>query len=81
MKTFILCGGYGTRLDAESYRIPKALIKIGSDPIILHLIRTFIKYNISEFVLCLGYKKKLIEDYFLKKFKSKIKILKKKSIK
>ena len=81
MKTFILCGGYGTRLDAESYRIPKALIKIGSDPIILHLIRTFIKYNISEFVLCLGYKKKLIEDYFFKKFKSKIKILKKKKYK
>ena len=55
---------------------PKALIKIGSDPIILHLIRTFIKYNISEFVLCLGYKKTI--SYFLKKFKSKIKILKKK---
>ena len=54
MKTFILCGGFGTRLDAEGQKIPKALIKIGNDPIIFHLIKTFIKFNKSEFVLCMG---------------------------
>ena len=43
MKTFILCGGFGTRLDAEGKRIPKALIKIGNEPIIIHLIKTFLK--------------------------------------
>ena len=69
MKTFILCGGYGTRLDAEGKRIPKALIKIGKEPIIFHLIKTFIKFEINEFVLCMGYKKNLIEKYFSKKFK------------
>ena len=81
MKTFILCGGYGTRLDAEGQRVPKALIKIGSDPIILHLIKTFIKFNINEFVLCLGYKKNLIIKFFLKKFKSNIKLVNKKNYK
>tara|TARA_B100001029_G_C15041449_1_gene443913 strand:+ start:776 stop:1537 length:762 start_codon:yes stop_codon:yes gene_type:complete len=81
MKTFILCGGYGTRLDAEGKRIPKALIKIGGDPIILHLIKTFIKFDIKEFVLCLGYKKNLITQFFLKRFKTKIKITKKKKFK
>ncbi len=74
MKTFILCGGYGSRLDAEGQRIPKALVRIGKEPILLHLIKTFTKYQITEFILCLGYKKKQIENFFLKKFKNKIKI-------
>ena len=81
MKTFILCGGFGTRLDAEGKRIPKALIKIGNEPIIIHLIKTFLKFNIYEFVLCLGYKKKLIENFFLKKYKKKIKVYKYKKYK
>ena len=72
MKTFILCGGFGTRLDAEGQKIPKALIKIGNDPLIFHLIKTFIKFNKNEFVLCMGYKKKLIEKFFIQKFKKKI---------
>ena len=57
MKVFILCGGYGTRLDYEGKNIPKALIKIGRKPILFHLIKIFLKYNFTEFVLCLGYKK------------------------
>ena len=61
MKVFILCGGYGTRLDYEGKNIPKALIKIGRKPILFHLIKIFLKYNFTEFVLCLGYKKNLIE--------------------
>ena len=32
MKVFILCGGYGTRLDHEGKNKPKALIKIGKEP-------------------------------------------------
>lgn len=77
MKTFILCGGFGTRLDAEGQKIPKALIKIGNDPIIFHLIKTFIKFKKNEFVLCMGYKKKLIEKFFIQKFKKKIIIINK----
>ena len=69
MKTFILCGGFGTRLDAEGQIKPKALIKIGPDPIIIHLIKTFIEYNIYEFVLCLGYKHDLIKKFFLRNYK------------
>ena len=68
MKVFILCGGYGTRLDYEGKNIPKALIKIGRKPILFHLIKIFLKYNFTEFVLCLGYKKNLIENFFQKNF-------------
>ncbi len=75
MKTFILCGGFGTRLDAEGQKIPKALVKIGNDPIIFHLIKTFVKFNLNEFVLCMGYKKKLIEKFFVQKFKRQINVI------
>jgi len=69
MKAFILCGGNGTRLDGEGKIKPKALVKIGNKPILIHLINSLIKNDIKEFVLCLGYKKKKIIDYFLSKYK------------
>lgn len=80
MKTFILCGGFGTRLDLEGKNIPKALVKIGNQPILIHLIENFIDQDFNEFVICLGYKKKLIENYFFKHFK-KIDLIKKKKYK
>jgi glucose-1-phosphate cytidylyltransferase len=71
MKSFILCGGRGTRLDLESKDKPKAMVKIGKYPIIIHLIKIFLKNGISEFVLCLGYKKEVIEKYFTETFNKK----------
>ena len=68
MKVFILCGGYGTRLDHEGKNNPKALIKIGREPIIIHLIKIFLKYKYTEFVLCMGYKQHLIKKFLLKGF-------------
>jgi len=68
MKVFILCGGYGTRLDHEGKNKPKALIKIGKEPIIIHIIKIFIKYKYTEFVLCMGYKRHLIENFFFQKY-------------
>lgn len=69
MKVFILCGGYGTRLDYEGKNKPKALIKIGKEPILIHLIKIFLKYKYTEFVLCMGYKRNLIENFFFQKYK------------
>ena len=67
MKSFILCGGRGTRLDQEGKIRPKAMIKIGTEPIIMHIINNLIDYKINNFVLCLGYKKEIIENFFFKK--------------
>jgi glucose-1-phosphate cytidylyltransferase len=75
MKTFILCGGKGTRLDYESSYQPKAMVKIGKDPIILHLIKNLANQNLSVFVLCLGYKKDIIINYFLNSKKNKPELL------
>ena len=72
MKIFILCGGTGTRLDEEGKPEPKPLIQIGKDPILLHIIKIYSYYGFNEFVLCLGYKGKMIIDYFKNKYKKKI---------
>ena len=72
MKAFILCGGYGTRLDDEGKLKAKPMVKIGNNPILIHLIRFFCKQNIKDFVFCLGYKSNSVIDYFIKENKKKI---------
>ena len=42
MKTFILCGGLGTRLDYAGKLNAKPMIKIGGKPILLHIIENFV---------------------------------------
>ena len=73
MKAFILCGGFGTRLDHEGTLKAKPMVRIGDKPILIHLIESFFKQRITEFVLCLGYKSETIKDYFLKEKKNFIK--------
>ena len=75
MKVFILCGGYGTRLDHEGTLIAKPMVRIGKDPILMHLIKTYHDQGFKDFVFCLGHKSKTIIDYFLienKKYTKKI---------
>jgi choline kinase len=47
VKSFILCGGMGTRLGVAKNTPPKALIKIGSEPILIHLIKIYLKNDIN----------------------------------
>jgi glucose-1-phosphate cytidylyltransferase len=75
MKVFILCGGYGTRLDHEGTLIAKPMVRIGKDPILMHLIKSYHDQGFNDFVFCLGHKYKTIIDYFLvenKKYSKKI---------
>ena len=41
MKVVILAGGFGTRLGVETKLKPKPMVKIGRDPIIIHIIRIY----------------------------------------
>lgn len=65
MKTVILAGGFGTRLQEETNLIPKPLVEIGGKPIIWHIIQRYIRYGFKDFVIALGYKSNLIKKYFL----------------
>tara|TARA_B110000259_G_scaffold118796_1_gene135109 strand:+ start:523 stop:1224 length:702 start_codon:yes stop_codon:yes gene_type:complete len=66
LKIVILCGGLGSRLSEETKKKPKPMVKIGKDPILLHIMRIYLKYGFKSFVLALGYKKNNIIKYFKK---------------
>ncbi len=61
----ILCGGEGTRFREETHNKPKPMIEIGNYPIIWHVMQLYASYGFNKFILCLGYKGKIIKDYFL----------------
>jgi glucose-1-phosphate cytidylyltransferase len=64
MKTVILCGGRGTRLNELGLAVPKALVPIGGKPVIWHLMRLYTSFGFDEFVLCLGYLQNQIRSFF-----------------
>ena len=66
MKVVILAGGYGTRLHEETKKIPKPMVKIGNKPILWHIMKIYSHYGIKEFIICCGYKKNIIDNYFKK---------------
>jgi glucose-1-phosphate cytidylyltransferase len=65
MKVVILCGGYGTRINDVAGDNPKPMVSVGPYPIIWHIMKYYSTFGHNEFVLCLGYKKQAIKDFFL----------------
>jgi len=65
LKVIILAGGFGTRLSEETDLIPKPLVKIGGKPILWHIMKLYSSFGYNEFIILLGYKGELIEEYFL----------------
>ncbi len=64
MKVLILAGGFGTRLSEETDLIPKPLVKIGDKPILWHIMKIYSHFGFNEFVILLGYKGEMVEQYF-----------------
>jgi len=65
MKAIILCGGLGTRLREETEYRPKPMVEIGGRPILWHILKYYARFDVRDFVLCLGYKGQMIKEYFL----------------
>jgi len=68
MKAVILAGGLGSRLSEETILKPKPLIEIGGMPILWHIMKTYSEYDVTEFVICCGYKGYMIKEYFANYF-------------
>ncbi len=66
----ILCGGKGLRLRPITADIPKPLIKIGTKPILQHIITHFKKFDHKEYFIATGYKSNKIEKFMQDKFNS-----------
>ena len=63
-KAVLLVGGRGTRLKPLTDKIPKALLEVQGKTITEHLFDLLKKYGIRDVVLCTGYLKNKIKEYF-----------------
>jgi glucose-1-phosphate cytidylyltransferase len=68
MKAVILAGGMGTRISEESHMRPKPMVEIGGRPILWHAMKIYSHYDITEFVICLGYRGYMVKEYFANYF-------------
>jgi glucose-1-phosphate cytidylyltransferase len=64
MQVIILCGGLGTRLKEETEFRPKPMVKIGTRPILWHIMKIFARFGHTDFILPLGYKGEMFKEYF-----------------
>ena len=60
----ILCGGKGTRIRGVDDTLPKPMIPIGSQPILVHIMEHYSHFGCSSFVLCLGYLGNVVRKHF-----------------
>ena len=59
-----MAGGKGTRLEPFTNVLPKPLIPINEKTVIEHIIEKFLKNNISNFIITLNYKSKILKAFF-----------------
>jgi len=65
MKVVLFCGGYGLRMREASDRVPKPMIPVGDEPILLHIMKYYAHFGHTEFILCLGYQGEVIKSFLL----------------
>ena len=64
MITVILAGGFGSRLSEYTEMIPKPMVEICGEPIILRILKHYSKFGYKKFIIATGYKSEVIKDYF-----------------
>lgn len=64
MQAAILCGGPGTRLRGLFPDLPKAMVPVDGQPFLAHQLAWLRGHQITEIILCAGYRWELIADYF-----------------
>lgn len=67
-QAIILAGGLGTRLQGVVKDVPKPMADINGKPFLEYLLNFFKKNEIKEIILSVGYKYKVIIDYFGENF-------------
>ena len=63
MFAVILAGGLGTRLRPLTLEKPKPLLSIKGKPTLLHIIESLKKNGVTDFIISIGYKGKMIKEY------------------
>jgi len=60
----IMAGGLGKRLGELTKDIPKPMLKVGSKPMLEHIIDMFISHGFTKFIISVNYKSEVIKNYF-----------------
>ena len=63
MRTVILCGGKGTRAYPHTVDVPKPLLEVDGEPVLLHLMRIYAAQGFDDFILAAGYKLGLLVQF------------------
>lgn len=63
-KVVLMVGGLGTRLRPLTEHTPKPMLKVGNKPILETIVEGFRNHGFVNFVLCVNYKKEIIQSYF-----------------
>jgi len=63
VKAIIVAAGRGARLGDHSERLPKTLLPYGQGTILSRILANFALVDITDFVIVVGYRSHLIEDY------------------
>lgn len=64
MKTIILAGGLGTRLEEETTKKPKPMVEIGGKPMLWHIMNIYSAHGYDDFIIACGYRGEEIKEYF-----------------
>lgn len=64
MQTILLAGGLGSRLAEETVSIPKPMVEIGGQPIIMHVMDIYRHWGYRDFIVAAGYKSLLLKRFF-----------------
>ena len=60
----IMAGGMGNRLKPLTENTPKAMLKVGTKPILERIIISCIDFGFNKFYLSVNYRSEMIENYF-----------------
>src|SRR5882672_9631781 len=63
MQAAILCGGKGTRAWPYTAEVPKPLLHVAGQPVLLHVLELYASQGVHEFVLAAGFKHELISEF------------------
>lgn len=64
MKAVLLAGGLGTRMREETEFRPKPMVEVGGRPVLWHIMKVLGQQQLTDFVICTGYKSEYIKNYF-----------------
>jgi D-glycero-alpha-D-manno-heptose 1-phosphate guanylyltransferase len=64
MEAIVLAGGLGTRLQSVVPDLPKPMAQMNEKPFLAYLLEYLVKQGVKKVILCVGYKKEVIQAYF-----------------